>query len=133
VVTFFHELGDFEVPIVLLGGLVPELLTQGQIPPVPRHLGTTDADLLIDMQMAQNVDLSAVERCLESLSFEPENVAAGWRWLGKVSGVLTKIEFLCELDDQPAEVVAIATGCKSLGAMNLRGTGYVREDFERES
>lgn len=131
VVTFFHELGDFEVPIVLLGGLVPEILTQGQTPPVPHHLGTTDADLLIDMQVAQSADLSTVEQCLERLGFEPENVSAGWRWLGTVSGMLMKIEFLCELDDQPAEVVVIAAGCRSLGAMNLRGTGYVREDLER--
>jgi hypothetical protein len=131
VVAFFHELGDFEVPIVLLGGLVPELLTAGQTPAVPPHLGTTDADLLIDMQVAQEADLSAVERCLNRLGYAPENVSAGWRWLGSVAGSSMKMEFLCELDDQPAERVVLAAGCRSLGAMNLRGTGYVREDFER--
>jgi hypothetical protein len=47
-----------------------------------------------------------------------------------VFGVTMKLEFLCELDDQPAEVVVIATGCTKLGAMNLRGTGYVREDWQ---
>src|SRR3990172_6360008 len=104
VVTFFHELGDFEVPIVLLGGLVPEILTHGQTPEVPHHLGTIDADLLIDMQVAQDVDLSPAEQCLKRLGFEPESVSAGWRWLGMVSGTSMKIEFLCELDDQPAEV-----------------------------
>ena len=84
-----------------------------------------------DMQVAQDVDLSPAEQCLKRLGFEPESVSAGWRWLGMVSGTSMKIEFLCELDDQPAEVVVIAAGCRSLGAMNLRGTGYVREDFER--
>ena len=39
-----------------------------------------------------------------------------------------KVEFLCELDDQPAEVVVIVAGCSKLGAMNLRGAGYVCDD-----
>jgi hypothetical protein len=131
VVTLFHELGDVEVPIILLGGLVPEILTEGQAPPVPHHLGTTDADLLIDMQVAKSADLTAVEQCLKRLGFEPENVQAGWRWWETVSGGPIKIEFLCELDDRRAEVVVIGPGCRTLGAMNLRGTGYVRDDFER--
>jgi hypothetical protein len=132
VIAFFHELRDSNVPLVLLGGLVPEILTEGQTPPVPHHLGTTDADLLIDMQLAESADLSAIERCLDRMGFEPETLSAGgWRWLGTVSGIVLKIEFLCERDDLPAETVVIANGCTRLGAMNLRGTGYVGEDFVR--
>ena len=130
VVTLVHALGDFEAPMILLGGLVPEILTRDQTPPVPHHLGTNDADILLDMQVAAGADLSPIERCLERLGFAPEGIASGWRWVGAVSGATMKVEFLCELDDQPAEVVVIATGCTKLGAMNLRGTGYVREDWQ---
>jgi len=129
VVALVHELGEFDAPMILLGGLVPEMLTSGQTPPVPHHLGTNDADILLDFQIAPGIDLSPVERSLYRLGFAPEGIAAGWRWFGMVSGVTMKLEFLCELDDRPAEVVAIATGCTTLGAMNLRGTGYVREDW----
>jgi hypothetical protein len=48
-VNLFHELGDVEPPMILLGGLVPEILTSGQTPPVPEHLGTIDVDLLLDV------------------------------------------------------------------------------------
>jgi hypothetical protein len=130
VVTLVHELGDFDAPMILLGGLVPEILTCGQTPPVPHHLGTNDADILLDFQVAPGIDLSPVERCLHRLGFAPEGITSGWRWIGMVFGVTMKLEFLCELDDQPAEVVVIATGCTKLGAMNLRGTGYVREDWQ---
>jgi len=130
VVTLIHELGDFEAPMILLGGLVPDILTRAQTPPVPHHLGTNDADILLDIQVAFGADLGPIERCLERLGFAPEGITSGWRWVGTVSGATMKIEFLCELDDQPAEVVVIATGCTKLGAMNLRGTGYVREDWQ---
>ncbi len=126
VVALVHELGDFEAPMILLGGLVPEILTRDQTPPVPHHLGTNDADILLDMQVAPSTDLSPIERCLERLGFAPEGV----RLIGTVSGATMKVEFLCELDDQPAEAVVIGTGCTKLGAMNLRGTGYVREDWQ---
>jgi hypothetical protein len=39
-----------------------------------------------------------------------------------------KIEFLCDLDDQPAEAVIRPIGCSKLRAVNLRGTGYVERD-----
>jgi len=130
VVTLVHELGDFEAPMILLEGLVPEILTRGQTPPVPHHLGTNDADILLDIQVALGTDLSPIERCLEHLGFAPEGIASGWRWVGTVSGATMKVEFLCELDDHPAEVVVIGTGCTKLGAINLRGTGYVRHDWQ---
>ena len=129
-VNLLHELGDVEPPMILLGGLVPEILTSGQKPPVPEHLGTIDVDLLLDMQIDAASDLMPIESALVRLGFEPETLSSGWRWLGDVRGVKVKLEFLCELDDQPAEVVVRGAGCRQLGAMNLRGTGYVRDDWD---
>ena len=131
-VALLHELGDFDPPLIVLGGLVPDILTRGQDVHVPRHLGTTDVDLLIDFQVAADMNLGPIEDALDRLGFSTSQGGKHWRWLGRVGGVPIKLEFLCELEDQPAEHVVLASGCKQLGAVNLRGTGYVREDWRIE-
>ena len=131
-VALLYELGDFEPPLIVLGGLVPDMLTRAQDVPVPKHLGTTDVDILIDLQVAADRDLGPIEDALLRLAFAPKPGTNGWRWMGKIGGMPIKLEFLCELDDQPAEQVVRPVGCRQLGAVNLRGTGYVREDWHLE-
>jgi hypothetical protein len=131
-VSLVHELGEFHPPMIVLGGLVPELLTRGQDPPAPPHLGTTDVDVLIDLQVSMDKDLSRLEDALVRLGFTPDEKIPGWRWLGPVRGATVKIEFLCEDDEQPAQTTLRPAGCSRLGAANLRGVGFVREDCETE-
>jgi hypothetical protein len=38
------------------------------------------------------------------------------------------IEFLCDLENQPAEAIVTPAGCTTLRAVNLRGTGHVQHD-----
>ncbi|CAN5871250.1 hypothetical protein BH23ACT5_BH23ACT5_06770 [soil metagenome] len=125
-----HELGDDEVPFVVLGGLVPEILTRGQDPPAPQHLGTTDVDLQLDLslQLEAFEGLQRLEAALGSAGFAPSEGNAGWRWETQIEAATIKIEFLCELDDHP-EGVAEIPGCERLRVSNLRGTGYVSEDW----
>ena len=54
----------------------------------------------------------------------------GWRWETRVEGAIVEIEFLCERADQPQEAIVTPIGCTRLTAVNLRGTGFVTEDFE---
>lgn len=121
-----------EVPIVVLGGLVPEILTRGQEPPVPSHLGTTDVDLHLglSMQLDGGVDLSTLENALIASGFQTDSAPAGYGWSTMIEGHRVKVEFLCELGDQPQGVIVIPLGCSSLRAVNLRGTGVVTEDYE---
>ena len=111
--------------LIVLGGLVPPTLT-GDLPGVPAHLGTTDVDVLLVTQLTAGRDLGPIERALEAMDFAPEG--DGWRWRGRIDDRLVKIEFLCDLDDQPAEAVVTPAGCRALRAVNLRGTGNVEHD-----
>ena len=125
-VWLVHELGNRWAGLVVLGGLVPETLVD-ESPSTPQHLGTTDVDVHVDFGISPRDDLVAVEDALLRLGFSPaEN---GWRWKGAVGGAEIKLEFLCELDDKAEGTVIRPPGCKRLGAVNLRGTGFVSQDY----
>lgn len=119
------------MPFVVLGGLVPEILTQGQEPPAPQHLGTTDVDLQLDLslQVESYEGLQRLEAALDAAGFSPSDGTNGWRWETEVDAAIIRIEFLCELDDR-REGVAEIPGCERLRLSNLRGTGYVSEDWQ---
>ncbi|HTR73936.1 MAG TPA: hypothetical protein VMH33_01600 [Solirubrobacterales bacterium] len=120
-----------EIDLIVLGGLVPEILTRGVEPGSSMgHLGTTDVDLLLITRVDQDEDLGAVEASLTKLDFEPEE--NGWRWRGTVADRRVKIEFLCDLETVREQELVEPVGCKNLRALNLRGTGYVAKDWQYE-
>jgi len=113
--------------MIVLGGLVPDVLSGGSEIASTRHLGTTDVDILLVTHVEDGTDLSALERNLRKLAFSPRQ--SGWRWVGNVDGHPVKIEFLCDLEDRVAEEAVRCTGCDILKAMNLRGTRFVGRDW----
>lgn len=131
-VRLLHELRDDEPFLIVLGGLVPDVLTRDATGIIPEHLGTTDVDVLLITHVEPNLDLSAVERALEHLDFSPHPDQDGWRWRGLIDGVPVRIEFLCDLVDHREGESIRPAGCRRLSAANLRGTGYVSRDFTWE-
>lgn len=129
-VALLHALGDEPPAIFVLGGLVPQVLVGGQEPPVPSHLGTTDVDVLLVTHLTLDDDLGHVENALHKIGFRP--VDGGWRWRGEIRGVPVKMEFLCDLDTRPEFELVHLNGCENLVAKNLRGTGYVADDWAGE-
>ncbi|MGC1165781.1 MAG: hypothetical protein WA862_06710 [Solirubrobacterales bacterium] len=130
-VRFLHELKDDSPFIVVLGGLVPEVLARDD-GLVPKHLGTTDVDVLLITHVDPDADLGGVERGLKRLGFDPDLSEDGWRWRGPVDGMPVKLEFLCDLPEHREKEIIRPRGCKALTAANLRGTGYVARDFAWE-
>ena len=112
--------------LIVLGGLVPPTLARTDAPEVPAHLGTTDVDILLVTHLTAGHDLGPIEAALDAMRFTPQ--AEGWRWSGRIEDRIVKIEFLCDLDDQPAEAIIQPVGCSRLRAVNLRGTGHVERD-----
>jgi hypothetical protein len=125
--TLAAHIADDDVPLVVLGGLMPEILTESR-EAGPLHLGTTDVDMLLVAHLEHIEDLRRIEAALELADFRAEPGDNGWRWRGIVDGFAVKLEFLCDLDTEPEGIVAIP-GCQILRANNLRGTGYVAADW----
>ncbi len=129
-----HELRDAELPIIVVGGLVPEVLAREAELEAPAHLGTTDLDILVAFHATLETDLSPLEEALERAGFDPDpKIAEGWRWRAMVGTATVKVEFLCDLDDQPANRAIALPGCKRVTAANLRGTGFVSRDYVTET
>jgi hypothetical protein len=122
-----------DLSLVVLGGLVPELLTGGQGDEIPAHLGTTDIDIHISFVADPESDLSPLETALESIDAEPDPKIDSWRWLIPIDGTRVKVEFLCDLEDQPAATTILLPGCTRVKAANLRGTGFVARDWVEET
>ncbi len=113
---------------VLLGGLVPALLCSNS---PKRHAGTTDVDVQVNLEIAGgSVQATRLEEALLNAGFEPDDERV-WRWkLRDPDGVraTVKFELLADLDSERNNATVAFTGCKMLGAANLRGTGYAARD-----
>lgn len=127
-VRILHQYGE-RPGFVVLGGLVPELLCAGS---AFHHAGTTDVDVQVDLEIACGaVNTARLERALHNAEFVPEDGRI-WRWVaGSGTGTtVVKFELLADLRNQPAEAMIAFDECKSLGALNLRGTGFASLDIE---
>jgi hypothetical protein len=118
-----------DVPeFVLLGGLVADLLCSqaGQA-----HVGTTDVDVQVNLEIqGGSVNAARLERALNEAGFKPDSTRI-WRWEDKTApGRVVKVEFLADLDDAPAQSIVKFNDCETLGAVNLRGTGFASQACE---
>lgn len=116
---------------VLLGGLVPDLLcSESDL----IHSGTTDVDVQVNLEISSGtVNAARLEQALRNAEFEPDSVERIWRWRTDDSGdgvtAIIKFELLADIDDRPTGTI-VFEGCESLGAANLRGTGFAARDIE---
>jgi len=127
-VRVVHHYGS-RPEFVVLGGLVPEFLCALS---EYQHAGTTDIDVQVDLEIAWGaVNAVRLEQALRNAEFEPDCERV-WRWRadGPGAGAVVKFELLADLDDQPAGAQVHFDGCESLGAANLRGTGFASRDAE---
>jgi hypothetical protein len=131
-VRLLDALEGHELDLVVLGGLVPELLTRSDSDETPGHLGTTDIDIHISFVAEPESDLRALETALEAIEAEPDPKIDGWRWLIPIDGTRVRIEFLCDHEDRLAGETILLPGCRRVKAANLRGTGFVARDWVEE-
>ncbi len=77
------------------------------------------------------VNTRRLEQALLNAEFVPDDQST-WRWVTTETTPRTviKFELLADLDTEPAEATINFDACDSLGAVNLRGTGFASRDIE---
>lgn len=114
---------------VLPGGLVPALLCSDSD---RLHAGTTDVDVQVDLEIAGGAEHARrLEIALKNADFRLDSERV-WRWETVQGGgykAVIKFELLADLADQPQGADVHFNNTDSLGAVNLRGTGYASKDY----
>jgi hypothetical protein len=133
--TLLGAFGGLKTTLRLVGGLVPRYLTPEAPPDVPAHAGTSDVDVVLNLQViAEGDGYASLAEQLTSRGFEryinPEGKAAAWRWRRQVDEhTYILIEFLRDAgNEQPGRVVSVDG--ERVSALSVRYAGIVHDWFE---
>lgn len=136
-VTLLRGLGPWKAGVYLAGGLVPRYLIarwpEAQDGP-PAHAGTTDVDLVLDLQMLASVDAyRRLEQNLKALGFvrgtNDEGRAQHFSWRKPVGGGITVVvDLLCDAGLDEGGQTAELPGERRLSALKIPGGHLVVED-----
>lgn len=101
-VTLLRGLGPWKDSVFLVGGLAPRYIITARPPEIPRHAGTGDVDVVVDIAMLTDTKAyQSLEQNLQAMGFERAENDAGkkqsWRWRAQIEGGATMIiEFLAD-------------------------------------
>jgi hypothetical protein len=134
-VTLLRGFGTLKHSLRLVGGLVPRYLTPERPPDVPPHAGTTDVDIVLNLQLlAGDEAYKSLATQLKDRGFaryvNTEGKPSSWRWQRQVSEhehVL--VEFLRDADEElPGGRVAAIDG-EGISALAIKHAGIVHGWF----
>ncbi|ASK56257.1 hypothetical protein CEQ48_16305 [Vibrio tarriae] len=112
-VTLLSAFGSLKETLRLVGGLVPRYLTPERAPDVPLHIGTSDVDIVLNLEvLAAGNEYSSLADQLNARGFTrggEEGNTASWRWRRRVDD---RIEVVVELlrdagSQSPGQVISV--------------------------
>jgi len=138
-VTLLRGFGTLKHTLRLVGGLVPRYLTPAKPPEVPMHAGTSDVDIVLNIQvLADGQAYKTLAHQLKHRGFtrvvNEMGQPSSWRWRCQVTEhEFVVVEFLRDTnEDLPAGSVSSVED-ERISALAIRHAGIVHEWFcERE-
>ena len=133
-VTLIRGIGPWRASVTVVGGLVPSLLIPGE-----EHVGTTDVDLVVDLEEIAETDAyKTLEQNLKKLGLKrgqnEDGRAQHFRWTRTKDGAATTtVELLCPAptDEEAGKVRSLKDGGeRGLSAIGIPGAHLVFDDFE---
>lgn len=113
-VTLLGAFGTLKATIRLVGGLVPRYLTPEAPPNVPPHAGTSDVDVVLNLQViAEGGGYASLAQQLAGRGFErfteDNGWASAWRWQRRISDRhVVLVEFLRgAIEQKPFSTISI--------------------------
>lgn len=136
--TLLSAFGGLKTTLRLVGGLVPRYLTPATPPDVPAHAGTSDVDVVLNLQViAEGEGYASLADQLAARGFErhvnTEGKVSSWQWKRQVDEhTYVLIEFLRDAGNgQPGKPVSVDG--ERVSALSVRFAGIVHDWFqERE-
>lgn len=120
--------GSFKESLRLIGGLVPRYLA----PAEPAHIGTTDVDIVLDVQvLLAGDDYSSLREQLKKAGFqrfEKDGKVSTWQWQLVVNGVPVVVEFLVN-SDNPSEKGLVPLDGEEISACRIPYAGMAKDWF----
>ena len=130
-VTLLAGFGDWRESVYLIGGLVPRYLVPQRPPVVPPHAGTTDVDVVFDLQIVGATEAyRTIEESLKRMGFErgynERNVRVSWKWQVKTgAGHMVVVEFLVDDPERSNERVMELQTETGISVMNIPHSSMV--------
>jgi len=130
-VTLLRGLGPWKDSAFLVGGLTPRYLVTARPPAVPAHAGTSDVDVVIDLQILANTDAyHTLEENLKKMGFERAENDKGqklsWRWQARTEhGALMVLELLADAPDLAGGKVRPLPTEGTISALNIPHSSIV--------
>ena len=131
-VTLLTAFGTMKDSIRLVGGLVPRYLTPEVPPDVPAHAGTTDVDIVFNLQViAEGEGYASLGDQLKRRGFvrylKPGGKApSSWQWEHKISAhESVVVEFLHNAADRSQEGKLTSIEDEKVSALGIRHAGVV--------
>lgn len=136
--TLLGAFGTLKATLRLVGGLVPRYLTPEAPPDVPVHAGTSDVDVVLNIQviaegdgyadLADQLDARGFRRCTNR-----DGKPSSWRWQRQVDERTTVlVEFLRDAGDAlPGRPVTV--DAERISALAIRHAGIVHDWFQERA
>ncbi|MDX2209931.1 MAG: antitoxin [Sphingopyxis sp.] len=124
-VTLLRGLGPWKDSVFLVGGLAPRYLVTARPPKVPKHAGTGDVDIVVDVGILTTTEAySTLEENLKAMNFEraenDKGAKQSWRWRAEIEDGTTMIlEFLADSPELGGGKVKELPSDGNVSALNI--------------
>lgn len=134
-VTLMGAFATLGPTVRLVGGLAPRYITPAMPPFVPAHSGTSDVDIVFNLQViteGRPEGYAKLATQLEAKGFrryvDEDKKKHSWRWTIDVGGIPIMVEFLREAGDrEPGSVITIAG--EKLSALAIKHSEITHDWF----
>jgi hypothetical protein len=139
-VTLLKAFGTLKDSIRLVGGLVPRYLTPEAPPDVPAHAGTTDVDIVFNLQViAEGEGYASLSDQLKQRGFiryvrPGGNASSSWQWEYKIAEhERVVVEFLHNAADRSQEGRLTSIDDEKVSALGIRHAGVVHNWYREKN
>jgi hypothetical protein len=139
-VTLLKAFGTLKDSIRLVGGLVPRYLTPEAPPDVPAHAGTTDVDIVFNLQViAEGEGYASLSDQLKQRGFiryvrPGGNAPSSWQWEYKIAEhERVVVEFLHNAADRSQEGRLTSIDDEKVSALGIRHAGVVHNWYREKN